>query len=46
MATAIRPDEVTEVLRKELGGFDDHEDIIDNGDNGQLMDGRGVMDID
>jgi F-type H+-transporting ATPase subunit alpha len=39
MATAIRPDEVTAVLRKELGGFDSATDVYEVGTVLQVGDG-------
>jgi len=39
MATAIRPDEVTEVLRKELGGFEAVTDVYEVGTVLQVGDG-------
>ncbi len=39
MATAIRPDEVTEVLRKELGGFEAASDVYEVGTVLQVGDG-------
>ncbi len=39
MATAIRPDEVTEVLRKELGGFTSETDVYEVGTVLQVGDG-------
>ena len=39
MATAIRPDEVTAVLRKELGGFDADTDVYEVGTVLQVGDG-------
>ena len=39
MATAIRPDEVTAVLRQELGGFDADTDVYEVGTVLQVGDG-------
>ena len=39
MATAIRPDEVTSVLRRELGGFDAETEVYEVGTVLQVGDG-------
>ena len=39
MATAIRPDEVTAVLKRELGGFEANTDVYEVGTVLQVGDG-------
>ena len=39
MATAIRPDEVTAVLKRELGGFESGTDVYEVGTVLQIGDG-------